>query len=244
MREGRRVLAGTHSLVGALANPRGPVRRAARIFRPRQGRARAAALLDRSLPTVSSASTGRSRRTRSRDMRDGLRRAAAQGHPRPHDLLRSPTTSGACRRPSHRPRTHAALGLASTPSPRRWPVALRRQMGPAGAVLRTGRLCRSAQRSSSRESRMRARATSICMCGWSPEVGPSVAGLRRAGHLSEIVSVAQPATVTAYRLPFWHYTTPLVAKPDGRGGAPLGPAGHVFVPLSWERATPVGSNDS
>ena len=32
----------------------------------------------------------------------------------------------------------------------------------------------------------------------------------RAGHFSEIVSVAAPATVTAYRLPFWHYTTPLV----------------------------------
>src|SRR5476651_369353 len=34
----------------------------------------------------------------------------------------------------------------------------------------------------------------------------------RAGHFSEIVSVAKPAAVTAYRLPFWHYTTPLVAK--------------------------------
>jgi hypothetical protein len=34
----------------------------------------------------------------------------------------------------------------------------------------------------------------------------------RAGHFSEIVSVAQPSTVTAYRLPFWHYTTPLVTK--------------------------------
>ena len=31
----------------------------------------------------------------------------------------------------------------------------------------------------------------------------------KAGHFSEIVSVAGPATVTAYRLPFWHYTTPL-----------------------------------
>jgi hypothetical protein len=31
----------------------------------------------------------------------------------------------------------------------------------------------------------------------------------RAGHFSEIASVAGPATVTAYRLPFWHYTTPL-----------------------------------
>lgn len=34
----------------------------------------------------------------------------------------------------------------------------------------------------------------------------------RAGHFSEIESVAAPATVTAYRLPFWHYTTPLAAK--------------------------------
>ena len=35
----------------------------------------------------------------------------------------------------------------------------------------------------------------------------------RAGHFSEIVSVARPSTVTAYRLPFWHYTTPLVGQP-------------------------------
>jgi hypothetical protein len=44
--------------------------------------------------------------------------------------------------------------------------------------------------------------------------GPGVAHqwlvYSRAGHFSEIVSVAGPATVTAYRLPFWHYTTPLV----------------------------------
>ena len=35
----------------------------------------------------------------------------------------------------------------------------------------------------------------------------------RAGHFSEIVSVAGAASVTAYRLPFWHYTTPLVGGP-------------------------------
>ena len=34
----------------------------------------------------------------------------------------------------------------------------------------------------------------------------------RAGHFSEIVPLAAPATITAYRLPFWHYTTPLVTK--------------------------------
>src|SRR5471030_225337 len=32
----------------------------------------------------------------------------------------------------------------------------------------------------------------------------------RAGHFSEIVPVGAAATLTAYRLPFWHYTTPLV----------------------------------
>jgi hypothetical protein len=38
----------------------------------------------------------------------------------------------------------------------------------------------------------------------------------RAGHFSEIVPVGGPCTVTAYRLPFWHYTTPLVG---GRNAA-------------------------
>jgi hypothetical protein len=44
----------------------------------------------------------------------------------------------------------------------------------------------------------------------------------RAGHFSEIVSVAGPATVTAYRLPFWHYTTPLVGSPDAARWVLLG----------------------
>jgi hypothetical protein len=29
------------------------------------------------------------------------------------------------------------------------------------------------------------------------------------GHLDRVVDVAGPATIAAYRLPFWHYTTPL-----------------------------------
>src|SRR6266436_8356641 len=33
-----------------------------------------------------------------------------------------------------------------------------------------------------------------------------------AGHFTKIESVARPGRVTAYRLPLWHYTTPLVAK--------------------------------
>lgn len=51
----------------------------------------------------------------------------------------------------------------------------------------------------------------LSLCG--PEVDHQWLVYSRAGHFSEIVSVARPATVTAYRLPFWHYTTPLVGKP-------------------------------
>jgi hypothetical protein len=34
----------------------------------------------------------------------------------------------------------------------------------------------------------------------------------KGGHLTETVDVAVPGGVTAYRLPFWHYTTPLEGK--------------------------------
>jgi len=37
------------------------------------------------------------------------------------------------------------------------------------------------------------------------------------GHFSRVADVATMGGVTAYRLPFWHYTTPLVARP---GAAP------------------------
>lgn len=33
-----------------------------------------------------------------------------------------------------------------------------------------------------------------------------------SGHFTQVESVAKPGRVTAYRLPLWHYTTPLVAK--------------------------------
>jgi len=32
------------------------------------------------------------------------------------------------------------------------------------------------------------------------------------GHFRQVLDVAVPGGITAYRLPFWHYTTPLVAK--------------------------------
>jgi hypothetical protein len=34
----------------------------------------------------------------------------------------------------------------------------------------------------------------------------------KAGHFSESISIAHDGLISAYRLPFWHYTTPLQAK--------------------------------
>lgn len=42
----------------------------------------------------------------------------------------------------------------------------------------------------------------------------------RTGHFTEMVEVTQkPGLVTAYRLPFWHYTTPLRARPKKEADA-------------------------
>lgn len=53
--------------------------------------------------------------------------------------------------------------------------------------------------------------------------GPGVARqllvYARDGHFSEEVSVATAGGITVYRLPFWHYTTPLKAKPGGTATA-------------------------
>ena len=41
----------------------------------------------------------------------------------------------------------------------------------------------------------------------------------KAGHFTEIVPVNNLGGLTIYRLPFWHYTTPLVAQPGKDKGA-------------------------
>lgn len=47
--------------------------------------------------------------------------------------------------------------------------------------------------------------------------GPGVAHqylvYAKGGHFTEMVSVVESGCLTLYRLPFWHYTTPLQAKP-------------------------------
>ncbi|HET6158834.1 MAG TPA: hypothetical protein VFE34_10850 [Dongiaceae bacterium] len=47
----------------------------------------------------------------------------------------------------------------------------------------------------------------------SPGVAHQYLVYARSGHFTEMVPVAETGCLTLYRLPFWHYTTPLQAKP-------------------------------
>ena len=65
--------------------------------------------------------------------------------------------------------------------------------------------------SSSLDPRARAGYIDIHLSLATPAVAHQWLVYARAGHFTEIVPVAGPAVVSAYRLPFWHYVTPLVA---------------------------------
>ena len=47
----------------------------------------------------------------------------------------------------------------------------------------------------------------------SPAVAHQYLVYAKSGHFTEMVPVSGLGTITVYRLPFWHYTTPLVSKP-------------------------------
>jgi hypothetical protein len=64
-----------------------------------------------------------------------------------------------------------------------------------------------------RDARARTGYVDIHLSFAAPAVAHQWLVYARAGHFSEIVPVAGPAVVTAYRLPFWHYVTPLAARP-------------------------------
>jgi hypothetical protein len=52
----------------------------------------------------------------------------------------------------------------------------------------------------------------------SPAVAHQYLVYARDGHFSDMVDVNTPGGITVYRLPFWHYTTPLMAR-AGRAGS-------------------------
>ena len=60
------------------------------------------------------------------------------------------------------------------------------------------------------------------------------------GHLSRIESVATSGGITVYRLPFWHYTTPLAAKPGREAAARRWVLLGTFL-FKQPRVVPVGT---
>jgi hypothetical protein len=208
---GRRVLAGTHPLCGALANPR--TRFLAR-----------ADLLDR-------AKVARLRRALETELADSLELMERPIPPESISKMRHdygellPKTSRAHTiyfESRREPGVKAAerIGLARmmrSASFRAFAEALAGRRLSAGwglQVLRYGAGDYAGPHNDHHPENKDARGGYIdlhlSLC--SPGVAHQWLVYSRAGHFSEIVSVAQPATVTAYRLPFWHYTTPLVTK--------------------------------
>src|SRR5262245_12303062 len=214
---GRRVLAGSHALCGALANPR-------RRFLARHD------LLDRS-------KAERLRRALERSLTDKLELVARPIPPESisgmrHDYAELlPKTSrartiyfGSRREPGVKAAERIGLvRMMRSASFRAFAEALAgRKLAPDWGlqVLRYGPGDYAGPHNDHHPENKDARSGYIdlhlSLC--SPDVAHQWLVYGRAGHFSEIVSVARPASMTAYRLPFWHYTTPLVAK-KGRDAA-------------------------
>ena len=208
---GRRVLAGTHSLCGALANPR-------MRFLSRED------LLDRT-------KAERVRRALAESLVDRLERIERPIPPESiwemrndyGELLPKTTRARTIYFESRREpgvREAERIGLASllrSDSFRAFAEALtgRRLAHRFGRqVLRYGPGDYAGPHNDHHPENEAARSgyidLHISLC--SPSVAHQWLVYSRGGHFSEIVPLARPAIVTAYRLPFWHYTTPLAAK--------------------------------
>ena len=73
------------------------------------------------------------------------------------------------------------------------------------------------------EERMRDGYVDVHLTFTTPGVKEQFIVYEKDGHLGELRSIAKSGTVTAYRLPVWHYTTPLVTKrPEDRRWLVLG----------------------
>lgn len=215
---GRRVLAGTHSLCGALANPR--VRFLSRedlLDRTRAERVRLALVesladrlepIERPIPPESIwemrndygellPKTTRARTIYFESRRErGVREAERIGLARllRSDSFRAFAEALAGRRLAHRfGRQVLRYGPGDYAGPHN-------DHHPENEAARSGYI-----------------DLHISLC--SPGVAHQWLVYSRGGHFSEIVALARPAIVTAYRLPFWHYTTPLAAKRGHAGDA-------------------------
>ena len=223
-REGRRVLAGTHRLVGALADPRrrflsnGCLLSHSRIDRLRR-------LLDRalydSLETID--------RPIPPDSIWQMRRDYSETLPKTARVLTAYLESRREKawRPAERIgliamlRSESFVAFATALAGRK----LARNHGLQVLCYRQGDY--SGPHNDHHPENRAARRGYIDMhVGFAgPRVAHQFLVYAQAGHLSQSVAVAGPevgATISAYRLPFWHYTTPLVGKPGAARWVLLG----------------------
>jgi hypothetical protein len=214
-REGRRVLAGTHALVGALADPRTRfVSMEGLVDRTKAARLRT--LLDRALP----ATLERIDRPIPPDTIWQMREDYAEALPK----ATRASTIYFDREDEAGVRVARRIGLDAllrSESFRAFAEALAgRKLAPkfGRQVLCYAPGDYAGPHNDHHPSNAKARAgyIDLHLSLSSPAVAHQWLVYARAGHLSEIVPIHGAATLTAYRLPFWHYTTPLVAKP-GQG---------------------------
>ncbi|TXL71548.1 M20 family metallopeptidase [Vineibacter terrae] len=216
-RQGRRVLAGTHPLCGALADPRRRFESAADLIDARQAR-RLRALLDRHLLAALERIDRPIPPETIWEMTDDYAEMLPKAARASTVYFDSPQEPGV--------RIARRIGLAAmlrSESFRAFAAALAGRKLAEGwgrQVLCYGPGDYAGPHNDHHPRNRRARAgyVDVHVSLAAPSVAHQWLVYARAGHFTEMVSVAAPATVSAYRLPFWHYVTPLAARP-GRAGA-------------------------
>jgi hypothetical protein len=211
-REGKRVLAGTHALVGALADPRTRFLSIEGLI-DRTKAARLRTLLDRTLPPV----LERIDRSISPDTIWKMREDYAEALPKATrastiyfdraneagvQVARRIGLDALLRSASFHAFAQALAGRALAP-----------KFGQQVLCYGPGDYAGPHNDHHPGNAKARKGYIDLHLSLSSPAVAHQWLVYAKAGHLSEIVPVHGAATLTAYRLPFWHYTTPLVAKP-------------------------------
>lgn len=72
--------------------------------------------------------------------------------------------------------------------------------------------------------------TDVHLTFCTPGVAQQLLVYEQERHLSAVVDVTRSGTLTAYRLPFWHYTTPMIGTPDARRWLVLATFIHPGLP--------------
>jgi hypothetical protein len=216
---GLRVLGGDDEAVGALA--RGVFFSADDLLDARRVRAGAGILqralgeclqeMSNTLPEVKTASTV----------------SAGEALHKVGRLLTTPMGNSLDRKVVHRARECGLLGMLQSPSYHAFAQALagRKVDGPGSMQVlcyRPGDYAGPHTDHHPESADHRDGYVDVHLTFCTPGVREQLIVYEENGHLSAQRSIAKSGTVTAYRLPFWHYTTPLQGKPEARRWLVLG----------------------